>query len=223
MPIPTFRTFPQCVAGVALALNLVGLSGCGAGTQKTIVEVIAKNDGERHAAFEATARALDDHPAYVDEFYVVARRHPATMNRFLANTARDLHDPALAEPTAQRLVDNPASLRETLVATLDAARLRPPAREAISAAVVEKKEIVADILTDRRDAILASLASTVNAVERKPAARPAFLEAMRLSAPRVADLLKSDPETLKVLMAALLGAEDHTFLEGLLKKIGVVK
>jgi hypothetical protein len=199
------------------------LTGCGAGAQKSAIEAAVAGAGERATAFEATARALDEHPEYVDEFYAIARRHPPMWHRFLVDTSRDLSDPSLADPVADLLTRQPAALEELLLATLDAAKDRPDARAAIDRAVIERREILADILTDSHDAVVASMGAIVAAAQRRPAARAAFLESMRRSAPRISEMLKGDTETTKVLMGAMLREQHRPELEGLLKEFGLVK
>jgi hypothetical protein len=106
------------------AAAMIAFSGCGAGAQKSVVQTAISSGAERSTAFEATARALDEHPEYVDELYEVARRHPPMLNRFLSDTARDLHDPKLARPTAALLAQHPQSLETTLVDTHERGRRR---------------------------------------------------------------------------------------------------
>src|SRR5687768_6652565 len=63
----------------------------------------AMSRDERLQTFDSTARALDEKPEFVDEFYRIARRHPAMFRRFLANTTRDLVEPGLAHDTVRLL------------------------------------------------------------------------------------------------------------------------
>jgi hypothetical protein len=205
------------------AAALAALVGCGAAAQKDIISAVVSGDSERANAFEATARTLDEHPEYVDEFYRVARRHPVTLRRFLTDTARDLHEPELANLNAELLAENPASLSAVLVATLDAAKGRPPARAAIDSAAAARADLMADIIADSPRTVIAVTNSNIVAVGRRPAARAAFLEAMRDSAPRVADLLKQDPGTTKVLMGAFVREYDPPVLAQMLQTLGVVR
>jgi hypothetical protein len=191
----------------AAVVVAVAVSGCGVSAQKNAVEMAISSDKERAEAFEATARVLDEHPEYVDQFYEVALRHPALLNRFLADTTRDLRDPWLARATARLLTLHPESLQTTLRETLDASRDKPPARAAVGRAVVERHKELAEIVTDDRAAVFQSMVAVVAAVGAKPGARAGFLDAMRASARPIAALLKSDPETIKVLMGAMLRAE----------------
>ncbi len=57
-----------------MAAFLAVTAGCATGAEKNAIEAVMANDAERARAFEATARALDEHPEYIDEFYSGARR-----------------------------------------------------------------------------------------------------------------------------------------------------
>jgi hypothetical protein len=157
--------------------GLVSLAACSPGAQKSVIESALANDGERATSFEATARALDEHPDYVDQFYAVARRHPRMMGRILADTTRDLRDPALAIPTATLLAETPDALEETLVATLDAAATKPRAPSAIDRALAPKSERVGAILAEDHDAVVRCMNAVVAAVRTNAIARRAFLDA----------------------------------------------
>jgi hypothetical protein len=163
-----------------------------------------RSSTQRRQSLEATLRVMDVHPEYVDEMYQATRRHPRTLERFLQSSARDLEDPALAKMTAELLIENPRSLRQVLLSTVDASGSKPEAREAIAAAVEERAAPMAEIITDRPSALQATLLETVASVERKPAARKSFLGAMQKSSPRVAEILSKDPRTLMVLTEALV-------------------
>jgi hypothetical protein len=187
-----------------MAVAIVGLGGCGTTAKQGLIDESMRSSTQRRQSLEATLRVMDNHPEYVDEMYQATRRHPRTMERFLQNSARDLEDPALAKLTAELLVDNPRSLRQVLLSTVDAATAKPDAREAIATAVEERAVPMADIITDRPSALSATLIDTVAAVERKPASRKAFLGAMQKSSPRVAEILSKDPRTLMALTDALV-------------------
>src|SRR4051794_27683332 len=73
-----------------IGLLVVTLTGCGASQKAAVVDAVAKSPDQRRSSFEATLRVLDQHPEYVDELYRQTRQHPPTLNRFLANAARDL-------------------------------------------------------------------------------------------------------------------------------------
>jgi hypothetical protein len=110
----------------ALTRGLIGASliasvGCGAGAKKQALEVTIANDQQRRETFEATLRTLDEHPEYVDELFARARKHPRTLERFIANAAHHMHEDAVARMTVRYLVQNPAGLQRVMVRTLDAA------------------------------------------------------------------------------------------------------
>jgi hypothetical protein len=199
------------------------LVGCGASTQRGLITTAVANDGERATAFEATAQTLDEHPAWIDEFYRVARRHPAHLRRFQADTARDLRDPELATETGELLAENPPSLEQTLIATLDASKGRAPARAAIDAAIVARAGTMADVIADAPRAVTAITDATVAAVEPRPPAKAAFLGSLRTSSPRLAVMLKQDPDTAKTLLGALARQYDPPQLAELLQTLGFVK
>jgi hypothetical protein len=185
-------------------MTLASLVGCGTTARQGLIDESMRSGTQRRQSLEATLRVMDAHPEYVDEMYQATRKHPRTMERFLQSSARDLEDPALAKVTAELLVENPRSLRQVLLATVDAAAAKPDAREAIAGAVEERTAAMADIITDRPAALSGTLNDTVAAVGRKPAARKAFLGAMQKSAPRVSEIVAKDPHTLMVLTEALV-------------------
>jgi hypothetical protein len=204
-------------------LALWAVAACGSGTQKSLITTAVAGDGERATAFEATARVLDEHPEWVDEFYRVARRHPGLLRRFLANTARDLREPELARETGELLADNPASLEQTLTSTLDAAKPLPPAHAGIDSAIVARAGTMAGVIADAPGAVTAITDATVAAVEHRPAAKRAFLASLRSNSPRLAVMLKEDPDTAKTLLGALARQYDPPALAELLQKVGLVK
>lgn len=110
------------------ALVLIFMVGCGPARQKPAINAALSNAELRPSTFEATARSLDEHPNWIDEFYKVARKHPKLMHRFLQNAARDLREEALARETGELLSENPDSLQQVLIATVDASKNKPKAR-----------------------------------------------------------------------------------------------
>jgi hypothetical protein len=205
------------------AAALLWLAACGATTQKSLITTAVSSDGERATAFEATARTLDDHPEWIDEFYRVARRHPALLRRFLANTAHDLRQPELASETGELLAESEPSLEQTLIATLDASKSRPPARAGIDSAIATRAGTMADIIADAPRAVTAITDATVAAVEHRPPAKAAFLASLRTQSPRLAVMLKQDPDTAKTLLGALARQYDPPAMAELLQMLGVVK
>jgi len=118
--------------GIALALCL---AGCSAATQSTIIEKGVASPKERHRAFEAVLVLLDRNPDYVDEFFALARKHHATLERFTVNQARALADPKLARLTAMYLRDQPDSLRQVVEQLLEHSEHRPAAQKAFADAL----------------------------------------------------------------------------------------
>jgi hypothetical protein len=206
---------------VPLGLCALGL-GCGASAQSNAIEQAMRNDKERDTAFEATARMLDRHPEWVDEFYRVARRHPTMMLRILRDTAHDLDQPRLAGATAEMLAQKPSSLEQTVVSTMDRAAIEPESRRAVDRAILRRNDEIIGMMADDEAVVAASVTATVAEVERRPAARAAFLRAMRESADRVAEILASDPKTLRAVSTAVLKREvsHREDLEVLLKDAG---
>ena len=187
-----------------LVVALATLFGCSIGQKESLLETAFAEKERRQEFFEATLRVLDDNPEYVDEFFVHANKHPKTMDRFVSNTARELQNEKLAQMTARHLAKNPASLKQVLVQTLEAAKTDAKAREAIATAIEEKSSLATDIIADRPTAIAASLEGTVAAIADKPEARAAFLKAMQKVSPAIAQYLAHNPKTLKAMTKALL-------------------
>lgn len=116
--------------------------------QKTTISEQAMDDRERrHELLEATLRVLDKHPAYVDELFELAQKHES-MDRLLANTAKGVKDPQLAERVANHLVANPAGLTQVMIQTLEAAQDKPAAQAAIVEAIESRADIAAAYLID---------------------------------------------------------------------------
>jgi hypothetical protein len=120
--------------------------GCGATQEKPAITAALKNDDIRAQTFEATARALDEHPEWVDEFYKVARHHPAMMHRFLENSARDLYEKDFARDVGRVLAENPKSLERVFDETVDAANEKPASRKALLRGVRSRSAELAGIL-----------------------------------------------------------------------------
>lgn len=193
-------------SSMSLLVVIAALSsaGCSVGQKRTVLETAFDERERRHEYFEATLRVLDEKPEYVDEFFALANKHPKTLDRFIANTSRELRDEKLAAMTAKHLAANPESLKQVLVQTLEAAKLDANARAAIASAIEEKSELSADIITDSPSATSATFESTVAAIADKPEARAAFLASMQRTSPAVAEYLSNNPETLKTMTKAFL-------------------
>jgi hypothetical protein len=197
------HAFPSSMLLVAIAAVL-SLVGCSVGQKRTVLETAFDERERRQEYFEATLRVLDENPEYVDEFFVHASKHPKTLDRFIANTARELRDEKLARMTARHLAANPESLKRVLVETLEAAKLDRDARAAIAAAIEDESKVAADVITDSASATSATFEATVNAIAEKPEARAAFLASMQKTSPVIAEYLSKNPTTLKAMTKALL-------------------
>jgi hypothetical protein len=166
----------------------------------------AMNDGQRRTSFESTASALDTRPEYVDEFYRVIRKHPASFDRFLANTARDLHEDSLANETAGLVLQHPDSLETLLLVTLDRIHENPAAADALTRAMLERRVLVADLITDTPLRLTPITEALMRAAAKKPAARAALRKSMSDARDPVARIIIEDPDTVGALMKAMLDA-----------------
>lgn len=135
----TARAWRAAVAGAMLA-------ACSVAQKQAAVEVAADDPGRRRELFEATLRMLDEQPQHVDEFFLLAREHPATLGRFLRNNARALDERWLAEITAEELVRAPAGLRQVMVSTVDASLDHPEARAALLGSMRDRAPALAGLL-----------------------------------------------------------------------------
>jgi hypothetical protein len=135
----------------AVAAAVVAAAACSVAQKKAAVEATTGDAGRRRELFEATLRVLDENPAYVDEFFELARDHRATLGRFLRNSARALDERWLAEITAEELVRAPAGLRQVMVATVDAAGDRPEARAALLGSMRDRAHALARLLLSDPD------------------------------------------------------------------------
>lgn len=191
----------------------VMLGACAsAGIDHAVIGTALENNATRRGMFEATLRTLDEHPAYVDEFFVAARRHPLTLQRFTEDEARELYAPDLAQPTATSLAQHPESLRVVLISTIDASRNRPTARAAIARAIDERAHVASSIIADRPSAVIATLHGTVDAAQSRPAARAAFLAGMRAQSDPVARMISADPPTRNAMAGAMARATVNALL-----------
>jgi hypothetical protein len=129
---------------------------CTVPQKKAAVAASVDDPERRRESFEATLRVLDENPEYVDEFFRLAlERHPATLGRFLRDTVRTYDDSEkLVEWSAAELVQEPPSLHRILVATLDAAAEREPARAAIARAIGDRPALAARALAEEPEVAL---------------------------------------------------------------------
>ncbi|HEY8077828.1 MAG TPA: hypothetical protein VIF62_27065 [Labilithrix sp.] len=212
---------------VGFFLGAVDLAACTTGQKKDVAKTAfdAMSVSERRDAIEATVRVTDEKPEIVDELYAAARRHPKTLDRFLANTARDLHDPALAKPTAELLVANPDSLEEMFVLTPDLALHSREARAAMDRAMARRAGELDDILTDDPTATARVTGALLELVEKKPAARKSLLAAMRANRKAIVALVERDPELARELAEPVLAefSKDKPLLRDALRAAKIVR
>jgi hypothetical protein len=191
---------------IVAALAAAATVGCTVGQKKSAVLGAARDEGRRRELFEATLRALDEKPEYVDEFFALALEHPRTVDRFVENNAAHLHEPPLAAMTAEALVRYPAGLREVQVQTLDAARDKVAARRAIAQSIADRPKEAAAAITESSDAVDRSTRALVDAVLlARPEVRGGFLAAMRARKTSVARILTAEPDLALDLGRAFLG------------------
>jgi hypothetical protein len=212
--------------GAIAVLTLVATFGCSTEGKKNVVKSATESmtPEERRDTFEATARMLDEKPQLVDELYSVLHAHPATMQRFLANASRDLKEPWLASMTAELLAREPASVEQTLIASIDAIAKRPEARSAMRRAISRRASKTVDILTDDPNTLGGLLAASAKMVEEKPLARDNVLRAVQQQRRGILAFVKSDPELMKEMTEELLreAVKDKPALDKLLRATGAI-
>jgi hypothetical protein len=209
----------------ALVLILAACGCTATAKQQGIDKVLGSMSPEqRRDNFQEVAAVLDQHPDWVDQFYEVARSHPALMKRFLARAAHDLREPELARTTAALLADEPASLEQVLIRTVDAAKTKKEARQAIDRAVASRAEPMADILTDSPVPIEAITKGFLEVASRKPAAKEAMQRAVEGQSARIVEFAANDPALLSAMTRSLLqaAAKDKESLLKLLKELHVL-
>lgn len=107
------------------------------------------NPGRRAELFEATLRAMDEHPEYVDEMYRLTLRHPSTLRRMFEVASRSFTDEDIARVSASALVGQPRGLERVMIETLDRAKDNAAAERAIVDAIQQRSDLVADMLVER--------------------------------------------------------------------------
>ncbi|MDF3071242.1 MAG: hypothetical protein K0R38_6843 [Polyangiaceae bacterium] len=118
--------------------------------------------------FEATLRALDEHPEYVDELFVATLSHPVTL-------------------------DQPKGLKRTIVAVLDEASDDPAALKAASEAMAERAQVSAMVVVESDASIRANLRALLQKALKNPRARRSLLVAVSENADSMARLLAPMP------------------------------
>ena len=203
------RRAASSLAGIGRVWLLLLLAACSQAVpspKTTQVALDTMTDEQRRNTLQSTASALDSRPEYVDELFQIVRRHPRAFDRFLENTARDLRDPALAQPTAAHILREPESFKQLLLVTLDQLKDNPQGAEVLTTVMVERRVLMADLLTDRPAKLTAITVANMRAGAEKPAARAALRSAMRDAQDPVARVIVEDPATVGVLMKAMLDA-----------------
>jgi transcription termination factor NusB len=177
-------------------------AACSAGTQKPAIETAMKTDEQRAESLEATLRVMDENPEYVDELFALVVRHPATLERFLENHARNLKDDELAKTTAKHLAAHPPGLKHVMVKTLDEISDDPAAMQAVAEAMLERPQVSAMVIAQKPEAVRALVTALIAEVRKNDKAREAFIQALHDNRDPVADLALANPELLTSLMKA---------------------
>jgi hypothetical protein len=189
-----------------MVLLLMTLAGCSAGAQKPAIASALDDSEMRRESFEATLRVLDENPEYVDELFAAARRHPATLDRLLRNTSRELEQDEFARFTAQRLVTRPEGLKRTLIAVLDEASDDPAALRAVSEVMVERPQLAAIVVVQSDASLRGTLRALLKEVSKNPEARRAFLSSLNENSDAMAQIIVPNPQVLVTLIKAFARA-----------------
>ena len=182
------------------------LCGCSVSSKQTVMETALDDHDRRQEMFEATLRVLDENPKYVDEFFALAQKHPDTLDRFLANAAKGLAEDRLARMNAKHLVQHPASLRQVMITTLDAASDKPDALRAIAESIAARPQVSSMAIAGRPETVKISFKALLAEIMKRPDSRRALLEALHENRDALAELLVSNPETAKSLMGSVVRA-----------------
>jgi transcription termination factor NusB len=191
-------TLPRAFVVIALTLS----SACSAGTQKPAIETVMKNDEQRAEALEATLRVMDENPEYVDELFALALRHPATLERFLENHARNLTQDELARMTAEHLAAHPPGLKHVMIKNLDEISDDPAAMQAVAEAMLERSHVSAMVIAQKPEAVRALVTALIAEVRKNAKAREAFIQSLHDNREPVAELAIANPALLRSLMKA---------------------
>jgi hypothetical protein len=179
------------------------LCGCGAGTQKPILQTAWGDSSVRHASFEATLRVLDEHPEYVHEFLGQALTHGVALNAFLDDMGQRLEDDALSRRTATYLAAHPKGLKQVLIATLDKVSNQPAGEDAAAQAMASRPQLAAIVITRREDALRPTLHQLVLEVAKNDRARRWFMQGMAENSDELTRLIAADPAVLKAFLKSL--------------------
>jgi hypothetical protein len=211
-------------ARIFWALALVAACTASAKQQGMEKLLAGMTPSERSDNFQDAALVLDQHPDWIDQFYEVARRHPALMKRFLTRATHDLKEPELAKTTAELLAAEPASLEQILIRTVDAAKPNKEARLAIDRAIAERAEAMSDVMTDDPETVVAVTKGFLTVASKKPAAKTALRTAVEKESPRIVEFAASDPALFSSITRSVLVAatKDKESLVKLLKELHVI-
>ena len=199
------RKPPASLCALRLALNLCGalaVIGCSASVEKPAVGAAMNNPKTRRESLEATLRVTDEHPEYVDELFALTLQHPKTLDRFLSNAATHLEEEQLSRLTAKHLSEHPASLRQVMIASLDASSDKPPSLDGISQAMQQRPQLAAIALIQRDAAVRAVIHALMQEVLKNQHARAAFLAAIRENSAAMAQVIAPSSDTLAGLLRA---------------------
>jgi hypothetical protein len=214
------------LAGCAMSMACLASAACGASAKQQVIDKTLETMSaeQRRSTFQDMSAVLDRHPDWVDEFYSVARTHPALMKQFLTDAAKDLKNPELARTTGELLAHEPASLEQVLVSTVDASRSNGEARAAIDRAVAKRAEPMSDIMTDSPATMEAVLRGLLTVAANKPAAKENLRRAVDKESPRMVQLVADDPKLLASMARSILEAasKDKASLMKLLKELHVL-
>jgi hypothetical protein len=125
------------------------------------------------------------------------------LDRLLHDTAHQLHDEQLARRTAKQLVDAPAGLRATLIATLDESRDKPEAKNAAAQAIEASPEETVLVLTQRELAVRNTIHALVEEIQHDDKARHAFIVALDENRDLAAAVLAQHPDVMGRLFKAI--------------------
>jgi hypothetical protein len=180
------------------------MAACSAGAQRSAIKTAWDNDEVRHESFEATLQSSTSIPSTWKSSSPRRGRHPATLEKFLDITSRELAEEPLARQTADRLVAHPPGLRSIMIETMDAAAEKPDAKNAIAQAMESRPERAAAILIQRDGAMRATFRALIDQVANDDRARRAFIASMRENSTQLATLMARDPAALGDFVKALL-------------------
>jgi len=190
----------------AILLSVV-VAACTAAAQKPAVETVLADDEQRIQSIEAVMRVTDEHPDYVDDLFVVVRKHPRTLNRFLDHTARTLAEDEFATTTAKHLAAHPAGLKRVMVKTLDEISDDPEALRAVADAMVERAHVSAMVIVQKEEAVRALVTALIHEVGKNAEARAAFVRAMQDNSAPLAEIAVDNPRLISSLTKAVAALE----------------